>query len=319
MTTVLPPDYIAGRALVPGDGSAPSAIREFAVELPALKVVREIRSPVDALERWMIKGGGGSALFVDGRTWLEQRPLLGQALYRSRTEYQVWADERVQRLRPGIPAMELAHAVLADWLTDVPARDLALALEARVTERARTLAADDRRAERDRLEAFWPKLRAWFPSATRVSTVALLVPTHDSGRDVLGFHRILLPREGSSAGADPLPPHPFGSRIHERLLLDRAIFRQVAAAEILGIDFRPAPGRSAKAPAGFASSIRFRSAGEEVVLTTFVEQAESSFALLCMELATESPAAPLAQALADHVERSKVGCPRGFARSAAGR
>lgn len=386
-TLLSPPYYFSGRALdvvaEPGArydetalaanryllrDDAPAVIepREFVMALPDLEEVQaSFHSAVDVLERWMLRGGGHASAFVQGQTWLELRPWLARAIYRSRTDYSRWADERLaaewrrhaerllapylaqasaeqqRRAREGLlehraaPGGAESPAVLAEWIADTPARDVALGLEARVADRMRELAAADRERERQRLEAFWPHLVQWFATPTRVRLVTPLFPLYDAARDVVGFERIVLPRPRPSGAPplDPVPPHPFGMRVLLRLLGDRDFARDFAAtAQVSGIGYRPvflggkrrgapaaaenageATAAGAPAYSAFESTLRFATPEGPVALASIlVRSPGEGFDLHCMELRS-APRAALAAWLERYVADSGLACAAGTA------
>jgi len=288
-----PPDHIAGRTLdvTVGRGALYDAallaehgrfrlnpkprtattVRDFVVETPSLEQLQHrFHSPIDVVERWMKQGGGGPAFFLHGRTWLEIRESLAQALYRSRTDYAAWTDARLDELHvrrvdrlllrhQGLdeterrqlrevllenvrrPGDESAARFLAEWLGDVAAAELARGLESRVAGRLPSLSASERVGSLEQLERFWKLFHGWFPPPTAIRVVALLVPNYDQGRDVIGFHRIVFPQPRPDGGpADPVPEHPFGAWMLNRFLSDdrlRGLLPESNA--VSGIDYRP--------------------------------------------------------------------------------
>ena len=345
---VTPPTYIAGRTLdvTAGRGAfyddrtlsesgrflayerdeAVWENREFRVETPPLAQIEKQNTLVDVLERWMRRGGAGPASFVHGQTWLEIREPLGRVMYESRIDYRAFADARMERLQGA-----RKERLLAEWLGDVPARDLALGLEARIANRLLSLPEGERRRELDRLDAFWPRLRAWFPPPAAVRVVVPLVPLYDPARDVIGFQRVVLPRVTPSGGpVDDLPEFPIGARLLNRLLADRALRSTLAdSIEVSRIEFRPVylsssevPERSPEEGAGglppygaFEHKVLLTTDRGTASLTGYTERQSASgdrLALRCMRLESGRSPSPAFEGIRSFLNESGVTCDSGF-------
>jgi hypothetical protein len=202
------------------------------------------------------KGPRSRAPFlVHGRTFLENREILGRSLFEARADYRDWA---ISRAEAGIEselsdALEIAsggealtaeaidalrrtlaakasdpgrgrpHVSLVEWLGDVSAsevtagleRELANELLAAVGERAR----HEERA--DLVERSWSKVGDWFAPAFDARIVALLVPSFDAERNRVGFYRFVLPRpRAEDAQPLPIPSKPLALRTVRWLLSD---------------------------------------------------------------------------------------------------
>jgi hypothetical protein len=216
------------------------------------------------------------AFLIHGLRFLELRPLFGRALFRHRPDYARWAVQRLrQDLEPEgerlIGSLERQGAIsvqeasklretllerasdpepgqtqrlLADWLGDTPARELALELE-----RQTMSALLDNRAGADlladRVERAWARLPAWFPPSTRVRILALLVAAHDPDQDRIGFYRVLLPRPVRfGPPQDQIPANPW------RLRTLRGLLALPAVAGVLRNDFRLGVGGESRSEAG---------------------------------------------------------------------
>jgi Mg-chelatase subunit ChlD len=159
---------------------------------------------------------------MNGNAFLERRVTLAQAVFDTRPAYRDWATTRFEaRLRSELRARfeaispggandeaALAAAVaervsriapddyvpfLADWLEDVPARELALSLEA--LEIRRLLGAfPSTDPEVEHVQREWPRLHRWLrlPDLARVTTPLSLAC--DDARDTCGYRRVVLPR-----------------------------------------------------------------------------------------------------------------------------
>jgi len=215
-------------------------------------------------------------LLIHGQTWLEIRRYLAEAMYRAREDYRLWADTKLDaehranveqmlaeyrrentvseaqadQLRQTLldhvarPGPESTHALLAEWLGDVPALTLALDLQTRVANRMlgrETAYGHQGELPAAAFRAAWAHLQAWFPPPTHVRTLAPLVPAYDSQRDIFGFYRVVLPRFRAFAlPADPVPEHPFGIEIIDWLLHDPELAVDLRAqAEVSGMSSVP--------------------------------------------------------------------------------
>jgi VWFA-related protein len=186
-----------------------------------------------------------SPLLVNGQTFLSIRKLIGLALFEHYPEYRAWTIDKIRKER--LPAVESAlrelrehgeldsdelarlrsvflermsrpdddepQRFLAEWLGDIRARDLALALERRIVNallRApEALSAEEGQLIK-RVEASWKDLSLWFPPATHSRILVPLVPVHEAERDAIGFFRIILPRPNKDGPpVDPVPRAPW--------------------------------------------------------------------------------------------------------------
>ncbi|MDX1388393.1 MAG: VWA domain-containing protein, partial [Acidobacteriota bacterium] len=204
---------------------------------------------------------GRSPLLVHGKTFLEMRRLIGLALFEHYPEYREWATGRlVEEAEPDVerlladlgaehpltpaqtevlrnalleqrarnPENEMPQRFLAEWLGDIPARDLALALETRLANAL--LGADDDVDRRDLAagiaETGWALLLDWFPPATEVRILSPLVPAYDAERDTIGFFRVILPRPNfDGPPEDPVPEEPLALRTVQWLLEEDSVGR----------------------------------------------------------------------------------------------
>jgi Mg-chelatase subunit ChlD len=198
-------------------------------------------------------GGISDPRWVHGKTFLELREYLALAAYRSSEDYRDWARQRIRDLgwhqakallaefeRNGVateenvqtlrdlvesrarnPEPALPQKFLAEWLGDVPARQLALGVQAQAANRAlATLEDGGDETELITVVEQWDRFREWLPPPTHVRVVAPLVPAYDPRRDVFGFYRIVLPQPVPSRSSEHLvPPRPLGL-ILLHLLLD---------------------------------------------------------------------------------------------------
>jgi len=110
------------------------------------------------------------------------------------------------------------RSLLAEWLGDLRALDLATSVEAQAAGELLACRAAPAglgacgEAVRHRLEVAWERLQEWFPPPTRVRIKVPLVPFYHRERDLFGFYRVLLPRpvEGGEPPADIIPALPAG-------------------------------------------------------------------------------------------------------------
>jgi VWFA-related protein len=181
--------------------------------------------------------------WIHGQTFLELREAIGLALFRFYPGYGEWASRRMKedgspqvealllQLRESRDAspeeLERAGAALearaedpdrnqpqrylAEWLGDVPARELAFRVEIRAAEAALERAGEGLPALTRTVLERWEELSGWLPPPTRVRILTPLLPAYDPDRDVVGFYRVLLPvaRVGG-APVDQVPAAPFG-------------------------------------------------------------------------------------------------------------
>ncbi|MCP3982488.1 MAG: VWA domain-containing protein [bacterium] len=166
-------------------------------------------------------------LLVNGRSLLPARRGLSAALYempgyrewvrdkvrvariaavedvvrRVRDPEEFRADEVAAILRQGDwdPTTSELETYLGDWLGDLKTRDLYAMVERRFARRAIDIGrrSGDFATAIAGAESVWPRLGVLFPPPADVRVLALLVPGYDSRRDVVGFHRVILPRPES--------------------------------------------------------------------------------------------------------------------------
>ncbi|MCU0231012.1 MAG: VWA domain-containing protein [Acidobacteria bacterium] len=165
--------------------------------MPSLRVL-EAPAAADEIV-WTLVAGGGidclvqpggvgfGPLVAHGRTLLEARPELAR---RTAEGDDAW-DRFAIAVQPAAASPDDARTEgLADWLGDIPARELLLALQAR----GATELLAGRTAGADRLETAWPRLVDAFGAATAAGVVALLVPALGPERESIGYWRVVLPR-----------------------------------------------------------------------------------------------------------------------------
>ncbi len=184
-------------------------------------------------------------LWVHGQTFLEMREALGLALFRFYPEYAAWATNRLKQdsgpevealllhlsrqpdttpeeieragraleARAEHPEHDQPQRYLAEWLGDIPARELAIRVERRAA--AAYLRSSREGGELPELTRTimngWENLGVWLPPPTRVRILTPLIPAYDPERDVIGFYRVALPNP--RVGARPVgqvPEAPYG-------------------------------------------------------------------------------------------------------------
>lgn len=235
--------------------------------------------------------------WIHGQTFLSLREHLGRALY-SYPGYGEWARRRllaeheretenlieelrrsrglpesaVRALREALRARRFEPGVtdpqryLAEWLGDLPARDLILGLERAAAQELLmpTDAAAPARGWAELVEAHWSELGEWFPPPTAVRVITPLVPCLDRRRGAVGFYRVVLPEvrvDGPPARA--LPDAPLGLRL-VRWLGEAAGTERPALAPVVvqrveyGEGRRLARGRSVRELGGRAVARRLR-------------------------------------------------------------
>ena len=174
---------------------------------------------------------------------------------------------------------------IARWLEDVPARALALRLEALVTNRLLE-GGEGAVREADLVQERWPRLHAWLPFPDRVRVVAPLEVLCDPAPDgPCGFFRIVMPRLSSlpknwerSSGKElepasfsefvryeraATPKHPFGL-IFARWLLAREPLAGLLrhTGQVVRVQYEPvAPVASATCPASCRRRVVLELAG----------------------------------------------------------
>jgi len=270
----------AGRFRASFDRDPEIEMRDFAVEVPTFgEVRRDLHRPEDVMLRMLerehcapITVNGRSPLLVHGKTFLEMRRLIGLALFENYPEYREWATGRlVEEAEPDVervlaalgaertltaeqehgirasmmeraenPGSETPQRFLAEWLGDVSARDLALALE---TLLSNTILGDDggdagRHEMALRIaDAGWAPMLEWFPPATEVRILSPLVPAYDPERDAIGFYRVILPRPNfDGPPEDPVPERPLALRTVRWLLANDDVATALEGMEVDSVE-----------------------------------------------------------------------------------
>jgi len=218
-------------------------------------------------------GGISDPRWVHGKTFLDLREYLGLAVYQSSADYREWAQQRIRDLgwyqakallaefeRNGVATEEnvqtlrdlvesrarnpepgLPQKFLAEWLGDVPARQLALEVQAQAANRA-LATLEDGADETESLMVVeqWDRFREWLPPPTHVRVVAPLVPAYDPRREVFGFYRIVLPQPVPSGSSEHLvPPQPLGLILLHLLLDDpRSVLTLSGGVRVLSVHDR---------------------------------------------------------------------------------
>lgn len=250
----------AGRYRLTVDRKPRVGTRTVAIDVPEFDDLRRsIRGPEEVLLHLLQydlcpdRADPRHPLFVHGKTFLEIREFIADALFEHYPDYQAWARDRlVAEAAPGVDAFlaELARSqelpaarleairstlmaraadpdhdapqrFLAEWLGDVPARTAVQALEARLAGALLDpLGRVDEAPLAEHLERNgFGVFEAWFPPANAVRVLTPLLPAYDVARNVIGFYRIVLPRPRLGAPpVDPLPSAPLGLRTARFLL-----------------------------------------------------------------------------------------------------
>jgi hypothetical protein len=229
-------------------------------------------------------------MLIHGTRFLEMRPRIARALF-AHDEYRDWvmgqlrseADrdmaalrERFRRRFPEASEAAIEQATrlseegqeillrarapsevdlqrhLVAWLGDIPAHDLFVAWE--VDQINAMLRSGPGEPDVERAVQRWQELRRvlYVPSYTRVLT--LLALTHDTGRDRIGFWRIVLPRPGwlsarlrdyrnheefSDLPLDLVPDLPLGLwTIAEVERTDPDLAARLRGSRLVSIDYR---------------------------------------------------------------------------------
>jgi VWFA-related protein len=218
-------------------------------------LIRLLDQP-SCLQVWS-DGSQRESAWVHGQTFLELREAIGLALFRFYPGYGEWASRRMKedgspqveallsqlRQSPGATQEDLERAFLAlearaedpdrnqpqrylaEWLGDIPARELAFRVETRAAEAMlETTGVGLPDLSRTVVER-WDELTGWLPPPTRVRILTPLLPAYDPDREVVGFYRVLLPvtRVGGHP-VDQVPTAPFGV-LTLRWLFDQAAIR----------------------------------------------------------------------------------------------
>jgi VWFA-related protein len=252
-------------------------MRDFAVEVPAFgEVRRDLHTPEDVMLRMLereycapVGTNGRSLLLVHGKTFLEMRRLIGLALFENYPEYREWATNRlVEEAKPDVervlaaleaertltpeqehgirasmieraenPGSETPQRFLAEWLGDVSARDLALALETRLSNTILGGGGGHRELAVRIADVGWDPMLEWFPPATEVRILSPLVPAYDPERDAIGFYRVILPRPNfDGPPEDPVPERPLALRTVRWLLENDDVATALDGVEVDSVD-----------------------------------------------------------------------------------
>ncbi|RMG48209.1 MAG: hypothetical protein D6718_02240 [Acidobacteria bacterium] len=239
-----------------------------APELALLALAREPEAPV----------------LVNGKLLFDLRPWIARALL-AVPGYREWALERLRARRRKEIAFRLGGligrlereraaalldrlsrdippgpvpAVLADWLGDLSARELARRLDVRGANLLLVPGPPGAKARdwAERIERAWPRFASWFGPAIRTRSVLLPIPVMDRRRERIGFFRVFLPHEPARDGslADAWPPHPLAIDLVRRLvrrageeLRGRVWVASMRAGPISGFDRRKLRGRICRA------------------------------------------------------------------------
>jgi VWFA-related protein len=203
---------------------------------PEDAVLHALRA-TDASGRWT-----DAPFLVNGTTLLAQRGALARALFAD-PEYGAWAYEKIRsrrleqiealypesaaddgasdsdapaRLRAALEGQAWAtddreiQEYLAAWLADVPALELAVAVEGRLAAEALGTAGRPEVALAE-AEKVWRRLRGWLDASIDVHTLGLLVPGYGPELGVVGFYRIVLPMDNELGPPEGLVPAvPYG-------------------------------------------------------------------------------------------------------------
>jgi hypothetical protein len=271
-----------------------AAARDVRVIAPEVAALPE--SLAEVIDRVIPPRDGPSPLLVSGSALLAQRARIAASLFAERRDYRDFALARLARVaeddlgaiergfardmpgesqdaiaaiarasRAGRRALEAARTptdadlarVLAAWLADVPARSVFAEWERRLID-ARIASRPDPSAQ-----ARWTSLRERFGNAGVGGILGPLVLIHDRERDVIGFDRIVLPRErtGIVRADEAVPDRPLGL-----LLVDRIATRPGVAESLSSGAYRTArldeepgsgtPSRHARVSVALASHAR---------------------------------------------------------------
>ncbi|MFQ5768171.1 MAG: hypothetical protein ACE5ID_09340 [Acidobacteriota bacterium] len=177
-------------------------------------------------------------LLIHGETFLEERVSLGQALF-AYPGYREWARSRSRAdrsaavesmLKPFVeegegprPEIEAARRYLlsrplesaaarqylAEWLGDQRAIDLTRSLEKRAANLflEKTALSDPTAPEvLQEIVAGWPFILEWLAPVNGIRVLTPLIPSYDLERDVVGFHRVLLPYPRMESAYDQFVP-----------------------------------------------------------------------------------------------------------------
>lgn len=246
------------------------------------------------------------AFLVDGYTFLEMREVLGRALIERRPDYRRWAEDRLAvRVEAeihslvarapqanGLTAEEMvtlraalladasspeegtAHLLVAEWLGDVPARQVALDLERRVADRLLADSDADAREEARAVERGWHKLGLWFPPAVGSRVLTPLIPAWEPATGRVGFYRFVLAWPHSfDERPRTVPVRPLAlATVH--WLLDRPETAEVLAgrARVVALDYPPNEPRTLRgvrcpaAPSGLAAEAHGADLPERTVI-----------------------------------------------------
>ncbi|MFQ5671175.1 MAG: hypothetical protein ACE5HD_11760, partial [Acidobacteriota bacterium] len=236
-------DSAATGRLIPRENrKAVTATRSIEIPVPPFERIRGgIWAPEDVILSLFVEERPPG--LVQGGTFFRIRSQLGELLH-GFPGYKEWANTRLEVLRSAradvlledlvrdqplsadtrafiharlvdrLPVAGEAQEILAEWLGDISARQLAEALERKAANAWIRYVA--RLKEEDRqtavlIEDQWPQLAAWFPPPVQVRSLALLSPAYDPDRDVVGFYRVILPEPvAGGPPRDRVPERPVG-------------------------------------------------------------------------------------------------------------
>jgi Mg-chelatase subunit ChlD len=229
-------------------------VRPFQVVVPALDELLDggLSQPEDVLTYWFrndirpfdATDGRMSEMLVHGTTFLELRDALAESYYAYYPSYRQWArerlaeplerylryrfpdraDETIQRLllaRLTQPSTQEIGMVLGTWLGDISARELASRLERRAINALLSASESNDDASRELaslVDRRWEEIGLWFPEGELVRILTPLVPLYDSGREEVGFYRVILPRADGAGNVASVAERPFGLRLAVRMI-----------------------------------------------------------------------------------------------------
>jgi hypothetical protein len=279
----------SGRWRISGDREPEYGLREIEAIVPPFPLLeRSVRGPEGLLLHLVDTGVPArrktktwSPVIVHGTTFLRLREGLARALFRV-PGYHEWATERVlanrrrelatllentehsadklHRLDDTNPALAFAPSaeelvgVLAEWLGDVNADDMAAAVD-RSAANARIAGNVDEAA---RWESARSAVDTWFPPPVDLRVHTPLVPAFEEERGVVGFYRFLLDRPEPGGPHGTRPPWLLATRVVEWLLGQPALRGTLGDLEVRGVSYdRPSrEERRTLRPRGARRSLR---------------------------------------------------------------
>ncbi len=274
----------SGKLRLEMDREAVVSERPFVFYAPDPDFVAERhRSPETAVDslleraasaRGLAAGEGMDEAWIQGLTFFRAREALARALLEWSPAYRAWAQARIRELerpgqqalleqlrREGVPearqralqsALErrheieppLAARVLAEWLGDIEAAELARRLELRFCRKL--LAAGSPAAQPD-LAARWDTLRRWLAPPTRVRVQVPLVMAYDPEREVFGFYRVVSMPQLRGPARPPTPARPLGWMLLRALLQNARVAQALRGLRIESIEYLPVPSPTSPA------------------------------------------------------------------------